>query len=441
MGWRKYYYHPVTQVSMLGFVCFMGPGIFIALTGLGGGGQVNSRVQANASAILYATFAFFGLFSGSINNVLGPQWTLILGSLGYSLYIASFLVINIHPDAGAFVVLAGGILGVCAALLWTAQGSLMMAYPTEAQKGMFISIFWTIFNLGGIMGSAVAFGTSFKNTVGFLILTLIGVFLPLLMANPDKVIRTDETRVNVNQVRHLSWKTELFRLYVTLKTDPWIILLFPMFFASNYCYTWEYNNYNGAIFTIRARSLNSLMSYTSQVFGSVFLGYFILDLKRVRRRVRAFYGWILVFLMAFAAHVWAYFYQRTYTRAGATKDAYKIDIVDETYAAHVWVMIIHGFLDSMMQTYAYWLIGAMSNDPAKLAVFTGFCASILIKHHTDKSLQSVGAAGAWSTDAAGILYMNIFLSTWCLMVAGMIFAAPMVYLRVTDHTDVEGESL
>jgi hypothetical protein len=65
---------------------------------------------------------------------------------------------------------------------------------------------------------------------------------------------------------------------------------------------------------------------------------------------------------------------RTYTRAKAMKDTYKIDIMDETYAAHVWVMIVHGFLDSMLQTYAYWLIGAMSNDPAKLAVFTGFCA-------------------------------------------------------------------
>ncbi|KAG1890072.1 MFS general substrate transporter [Suillus subluteus] len=437
-GWRRYHYHPITQVLMLGFVCFMCPGIFTALTGLGGGGQVNSRVQANASAILYAIFAFFGLFSGSINNILGPRWTLMLGTLGYSLYIASFLVINIHPDAGAFVIAAGVILGICAALLWTAQGSLMMAYPTEAQKGMFISIFWTIFSLGGIMGSAVAFGTSFKNTVsdtyvGFLILTLVGVFLPLLMANPDKVIRTDGTRVN--QIRHPSWKTELFRLYVTLKTDPWIILLFPMFFASNYCYTWEFNNYNGAIFTIRARGLNSLMSFASQVFGSVFLGCFILDQKRVRRRVRAFYGWILVFLMVLAAHAWAYFYQKTYTRAEATKNAYKIDITDETYAAHVCVMIVHGVLDSMLQTYAYWLMGAMSNDPAKLAVFTGFCA-----HHTDKSLQSAGAAGSWSADAAGILYMNIFLSTWCIMIAGMIFAAPMVYLRVTDHTDVEDET-
>jgi hypothetical protein len=79
-----------------------------------------------------------------------------------------YSVVNIHPGAGAFVVASGAILGVCAAFLWTAQGSLMMAYPTEAQKGMYISIFWAIFNLGGVMGSAVAFGNNFKSTVGFI---------------------------------------------------------------------------------------------------------------------------------------------------------------------------------------------------------------------------------------------------------------------------------
>ena len=65
---------------------------------------------------------------------------------------------------------------------------------------------------------------------------------------------------------------------------------------------------------------------------------------------------------------------RTYTRAEeAVSGAYKIDILDKNYPAHVWLMIFYGFLDSMWQTYAYWLMGAMSNDPAKLAVFTGFC--------------------------------------------------------------------
>ena len=41
----------------------------------------------------------------------------------------------------------------------------------------------------------------------------------------------------------------------------------------------------------------------------------------------------------------------------------------------MWLYIFCGLLDSMWQTTAYWLMGAMSNDPAKLAHFTGFCES------------------------------------------------------------------
>jgi MFS family permease len=74
--------------------------------------------------------------------------------------------INIHPGAGWFVVTSGAILGVTAAFLWTAQGSLMLSYCTEAQKGLFISIFWAIFNLGAVVGSVVSFGQNFRSTVG-----------------------------------------------------------------------------------------------------------------------------------------------------------------------------------------------------------------------------------------------------------------------------------
>ena len=68
-GWRGFYSHPKTQVCMLGLVCFMCPGMFNALTGLGGGGQVNSADQANSSTAVYSTFAFFGFFSGSVRSI------------------------------------------------------------------------------------------------------------------------------------------------------------------------------------------------------------------------------------------------------------------------------------------------------------------------------------------------------------------------------------
>jgi hypothetical protein len=63
-GLRGIYYHPITQIVMLGFVCFLCPGMFNALTGLGGGGQVDPTTSANSTCAVYATYAFFAFFSG-----------------------------------------------------------------------------------------------------------------------------------------------------------------------------------------------------------------------------------------------------------------------------------------------------------------------------------------------------------------------------------------
>lgn len=37
--------------------------------------------------------------------------------------------------------------------------------------------------------------------------------------------------------------------------------------------------------------------------------------------------------------------------------------------------------------------------------------------------------------------MNIFISTWVLLVAGLLFALPMIHLRVKDHTELADETL
>ena len=54
----------------------------------------------------------------------------------------------------------------------------------------------------------------------------------------------------------------------------------------------------------------------------------------------------------------------------------KIDIHEGAYVAHMWLYIFCGLLDAMWQTTAYWFMGAMSNDPAKLANFAGFCTCL-----------------------------------------------------------------
>lgn len=69
-------------------------------------------------------------------------------------------------------------------------------------------------------------------------MTGIGVLIPMLMmADPKNVIRSDGTKVT--NPRHPSWKTEFKGLYLALRDDPAIVFLFPMFFASNWFYTWR----------------------------------------------------------------------------------------------------------------------------------------------------------------------------------------------------------
>lgn len=145
---------PEVQLVLVSFVCFLCPGMFNAVSGLGGGGQVDAGDVSDANTALYSTFAVVGFFAGSIANWIGLRLTLSIGGFGYFLYVAALLSYNHNQNVG-FLIFAGALLGVCGGLLWCAQGAVMMSYPNEKEKGKFISTFWVIFNLGGVIGSLV----------------------------------------------------------------------------------------------------------------------------------------------------------------------------------------------------------------------------------------------------------------------------------------------
>lgn len=103
---------------------------------------------------LYATFAVFGIFGGTFVNRLGVKWTLAFGGTGYCIYAISLLV-SLYADVEGFNIFAGVFLGICAGLLWTAQGTIMISYPSEDKKGTYFAWFWGIFNMGAVIGSLV----------------------------------------------------------------------------------------------------------------------------------------------------------------------------------------------------------------------------------------------------------------------------------------------
>jgi len=162
-----HYASPTFQVGFVAAVCFLCPGMFNAVNGLGAGGLVSAHDINKANTALYSTFSVVGFFCGSIANRIGLRLTLGIGGFGYFLYICSILSYNHNGNAG-FLIFAGALLGFCAAMLWTAQGAIMMGYPSERSKGKSIAWFWMIFNLGGVIGALVcpdrAFDTNGKLT-------------------------------------------------------------------------------------------------------------------------------------------------------------------------------------------------------------------------------------------------------------------------------------
>jgi hypothetical protein len=119
-----WYASPPTQLLIVSFVCFLCPGMFNAVNGLGGGGQVSATVANNSNVALYSTFSVVGFFAGTLVNRLGIKWAMSFGGLGYFIYVASYLSYNHNANAG-FVIFAGALLGVCAGLLWAAQGGML----------------------------------------------------------------------------------------------------------------------------------------------------------------------------------------------------------------------------------------------------------------------------------------------------------------------------
>lgn len=62
-----------------------------------------------------------------------------------------------------FLIFAGAMLGITAALLWSAQGSIMMSYPLEKDKGKAFGIFWAIFQFGSFIGAVIALAINIRS--------------------------------------------------------------------------------------------------------------------------------------------------------------------------------------------------------------------------------------------------------------------------------------
>ncbi|QSZ32037.1 hypothetical protein DSL72_001606 [Monilinia vaccinii-corymbosi] len=430
-----YYASPQIQLVLVALVCFLCVGMYNALSGLGGGGQVSAKPADNANSALYSTFSVVGFFAGTFANRLGIRLTLSLGGLGYCVYASSYLCYS-HTQNTGFVIFAGALLGVCAGLLWTAQGAIMMSYPPEESKGKYISWFWSIFNLGGVVGALLPLALNIDVTantvvsdatyIGFICLMFLGALSALCLCDAHKVRRADGSHVIL--MKNPTWGTEIWGLWYTLRSNVYVFLLFPMFFASNWFYTYQFNGVNGAHFNTRTRALNNILYWFAQIIGAFLSGY-SLDVQRYSRATRARAALIILLLLTLAIWGGGYAWQATVPDRNVTGNPDyegKMDWKDEGYAKGLMMYISYGFFDAVWQLSVYWFMGALSNSGRKTANFAGFY----------KGIQSAGAAIAWRFDAMEYSYATQFAITWALLAGSLVVASPVIFMNIKDATDI-----
>lgn len=154
-------------------------------------------------------------------------------------------------------------------------------------------------------------------------------------------------------MKNPTWKTEIIGLWETLLNDPYIVLLFPMFFASNWFYTYQFNGVNLAQFNLRTRALNNTLYWIAQMLGAFIFGL-SLDFP-IRRTIRARIAWVV--MLALTMGIWGggYVFQRKYTRKDTEpKDHFVYDWTSSGYIGPMFLYIFYGFYDAAWQTCVYW---------------------------------------------------------------------------------------
>ncbi|KIW27169.1 uncharacterized protein PV07_06935 [Cladophialophora immunda] len=420
---KSFYAHPWTQILLISLICFCCPGMYNALGGLGGSGQVDPTVAANATVALLSATAGTALFIvGPLFSYTGPRICFLLGGWTYALYSGSLLNFN-HHDNGAFVIASGAILGVGASMLWVVQGAIMTTYVAESQKGRAIAVFWIVFNLGGGVGSLASFGLNFHSKSGtvsdstyiaLMVIMLFGWVLGVFICSPKR-IRLAQLHAAVEREKH-SWKSTI-EIAVRTMASWRVFCMLPLFFCANVFYSYQQNQVNGMTFNIRTRSLNGALYWIAQMLGGLLIGV-LLDLPFLTRPMRARVGWVVLFVTGMSIWGGGYAFQKWQDRRLAAGFKQDVDYTQGSVSTGpIFLYIFYGAYDALWQGFCYWLIGTESNSTSRAAILVG----------AYKTFQATGGAMAWRINALHKSPMTQLGMNWGLSMGSLVIVLPTVW--------------
>ncbi|GMT02797.1 hypothetical protein PENTCL1PPCAC_24971, partial [Pristionchus entomophagus] len=109
--------------------------------------SISPKAGYYSQTIIYGMFMISNLIAPPIVALIGCRWSLVVGSVGYTIFMSQFLYLS------NFTLYAGSALeGFAAGLMWTASGYYMALNSDETTIGRNSSIFWMLSMTANIFG-------------------------------------------------------------------------------------------------------------------------------------------------------------------------------------------------------------------------------------------------------------------------------------------------
>lgn len=427
-AFTRFYRATLFQAIIIGILSFTQPGIWDAIANLGAGGLETVTTANVGNSVLFAIMFLFSPLFAILANRWSIKYTISIGTIGYVFWSAGLYKNSL--DGSQALIIAGAVLcGISASAFWTGEATVAILYPEEHKRGLFIGI-WQFFNkLASVLAGAIAVALNKNDNKGgkvslntyrvLLALQCLGLPISFLLSPPEKVIRTDGTKLRSNVTKR-PLKDEIKVFWRILRRKE-IVFLAPLFLAIIWCNTWK-SNYVTHHFSVRVRSLNSLLTGLIGAVADVVVGT-LLDMKFVKRQIRMKVSWAIAVSLMTGFFIFCLVLQHQFD----VNPESDIDWSGNSRFARTFVPLqVFKIATELTFNWTYWVIGTYEFEADEVP----YCSAII------RSLESLGQCFAFVVGSVNDSDMtNLAVAVGAFYLA--VIPASYIVFKFKDHEPEE----
>ncbi|KAF8846541.1 hypothetical protein BDZ45DRAFT_710030 [Acephala macrosclerotiorum] len=441
---RLRYCSPFWQNFLSGLTIAFTAGIYVALNLLGaGGGQPDSaKIPTRLNACLNSIWVLSSALGSMVLHTVGPGITAFLGVASYIVYVGGLWYLS-NTGHAAFPYFSAVCIGISAGLIFVTSGYIMLSYPEEKEKGLYVTTGFGLLAGGEIIGGIIPLLIARNNDsdggvpnavyIAFIIIMCLTAIAGLFILPPNKIKRDDGS--GVAEIKYRGLWAEL-KSNVSSLMDVRLLVMIPCFLPAE-TYLVYLGSVNAFHDNLRTRCLLSFMSVVLQTPFSIILQK-IFDHTAWKRKTRALAGLSYVAVPLCAAWIWEMVRVSKYDRHNPP---IPMDWTDDGFAGIFVLFMLNWISSTLWQYVIMYFLGTLTNDLIKGSHYAGGFRACLAAG------ESVEVGIIFAFYVAGILiyaYMAFFVVEETRYFQEENVIVPTHVLEETGHVGeiqvVEGES-